>query len=336
MQPASTLLESILRDAPHCAVRESLRVPTSVAVGGVQTSSACLPAVSIVICTRNRSSSLARTLDAIGSLDLPDLSAPAELIVVDNGSTDETQQVVDAFRARAPLPVAYVYEGSPGLAAARNAGILHAEHEVILFTDDDCLPARDWLLTTLRLFSSDLLQVVGGRVELYNPDHLGLSVKTSLVEDRLRSVGGLLGFVHGANLAFGRPVIDRIGWFDVRFGAGTYLKSAEDTEFVYRAFRAGLPVLYKPDLIVWHDHGRSGKRDWLRLTRGYGRGIGGMTMKHVMEGHTDLVRMVYWDMRAACREWRAAPKNWRLLRSKLSILGGALRFALSSSWRRRS
>lgn len=293
-----------------------------------------MPAVSIVICTRNRSASLARTLDAIASLKLPGESDRAELVVVDNGSTDRTKPTVAAFRVRASLPVTYVYEGRPGLAAARNAGIQHAAYEVILFTDDDCLPARDWLLTTLRLFSSDLLQVVGGRVELYNPDHLGLSVKTSLVEDRLRGVGGLLGFVHGANLAFGRPVIDRIGWFDVRFGAGTHLKSAEDTEFVYRAFRAGLPVVYKPELVVWHDHGRSSMRDWMRLTRGYCRGIGGMAMKHALAGRTDLLRMVYWDVRAACRDWRAAPGNWRLPLSKLSTLTGALRFALSSSWRR--
>jgi len=294
---------------------------------------ATVPSVSIIICTRNRAASLARTLDTIGSLDVAGLSA-IELIVVDNGSTDETQAVVAAFRGRVPLPVTYVEEARPGLATARNAGIRRATHQVILFTDDDCLPAGDWLLTAARLFSTDLLRVVGGRVELHNPDHLDLSIKTSLVEERLQGVGGLLGFVHGANLAFGRPVIERIGWFDVRFGAGTRLKSAEDTEFVYRAFHAGLTVLYEPDLVVRHDHGRSGLRDWMRLTRGYCHGIGGMTMKHVMAGRTDLLRMVYWDVGAACRAWRAAPGNWRVPLSKLSILTGALDFVLSSSWRR--
>ena len=298
--------------------------------------SATLPAVSIVICTRNRAASLGRTLETIASLDLPGVSAEAELVIVDNGSTDETQAEIAAFRDHAPLPVIHVLEGRPGLAAARNAGIRRASHPVILFTDDDCLPAADWLLTAARLFSSNLLQVIGGRVELYNPDHLELSIKTSLVEDRLRGVGGLLGFVHGANLAFGRPVIDRIGWFDVRFGAGTRLQSAEDTEFVYRAFRAGLPVLYEPDLVVRHDHGRSGRRDWMRLTRGYCRGIGGMAMKHLMAGRTDLLRMVYWDFLSGYRSWRAAPGNWRLPLSKLSLVSGAVRFALSSSWRRPS
>jgi glycosyltransferase involved in cell wall biosynthesis len=291
-----------------------------------------LPAVSIVICTRDRSASLARTLETVAGLDLTGLSA--ELIVVDNGSTDETQDVIASFRDRAPIPVTYVHEGRPGLAAARNAGIRRAAHPVILFTDDDCLPARDWVLTASRLFSTSLLQVIGGRVELYNPDHLGLTIKTSLMEDRLRGVGGLLGFLHGANLAFGRPVIDRIGWFDVRFGAGTRLKSAEDTEFVYRAFRDGLPVRYDPDLVVRHDHGRSGLRDWVRMTRGYSKGVGGMAMKHVMAGRTDVLRMVYWDVRSGWRSWRAAPANWRLPVSKLSILAGALRFALASSWRR--
>ncbi len=295
-----------------------------------------LPAVSIVICTRNRAGSLARTLEAVGSQDVDGMSAGVELVVVDNGSTDETRSVIAAFRDRAPFPTTYVHEQRPGLAAARNAGIRQAAHPVILFTDDDCLPARDWLLTAARLFSSSLLQVIGGRTELYNPDHLELSVKTSLAKERLRGVGGLLGFLHGANLAFGRPVIDRIGWFDVRFGAGTGLKSAEDTEFVYRAFRGGLPVLYEPDLVVHHDHGRSGLQDWMHMTRGYCRGVGGMTMKHVMAGRTDLLRMVYWDVHSGLRSWRAAPGNWRLPLSKLSILAGALRFALTSSWRRSS
>ena len=295
-----------------------------------------LPGVSVVICTHNRSASLRRTLDLIGSLDLTGLSAGAEVIVVDNASTDETSGVIAAFRDRASFPVTYVYEGRPGLGAARNAGIRQAVHPVILFTDDDCLPERDWVRTAARLFSSDLLQVIGGRVEQYNPDHLWLAAKTSPIEERLHGVGGLLGFLHGANLAIGRPVIDRIGWFDARFGAGTRLKSAEDCEFVYRALHGGVPVLYKPDLVVSHDHGRSGLRDLLRVSRGYSKGVGARAMKHGMAGQTDVLRMVYWDVHSCLRNWRADRLDWRLPASKLSLVSGALQYAVSWSWRRSS
>lgn len=292
-----------------------------------------LPSVSILICTRNRAASLSRTLDAMLRLDIAGLAA-VELVVVDNGSTDDTRAVVLEAQNRAPFQVMYVLETRAGLGGARNTAINRSTHPVILATDDDCMPATDWLLTAARLFSSDLMKLVGGRVELSNPEHLPLSIKTSLARERLTSSMNMFGFLHGANMAFGRPVVERIGGFDARFGAGTPLQAAEDCEFVYRAVLTGIPVTYEPDLVVSHDHGRSGDREWYRQNRAYSVGAGAMAMKHLLHGRSDVLRMTYWDVRATIRAWRNDSDQRRMLQAKFGLLVGAARFLLQSSWRR--
>src|SRR5258708_30015558 len=99
--------------------------------------------VSIIVCTRNRAESLGNTLQSFAALDVPHGWA-VELLVVDNGSTDDTARTV----ANASIPrirVLYVYEGRPGQCNARNAGIAASSGNVILFTDDDARPLSNWL-----------------------------------------------------------------------------------------------------------------------------------------------------------------------------------------------
>src|SRR4029453_9793931 len=88
-----------------------------------------------------RAASLARTLDSLAEAEPP--RASWEVVVVDNGSEDDTQQVI--ARSRPGLPLRGVLEPRPGVSHARNRGVAAAAGEYLIWTDDDVTVCRDWL-----------------------------------------------------------------------------------------------------------------------------------------------------------------------------------------------
>ena len=280
---------------------------------------------SILVCTRDRCSRLSKMLASLASMD--PVTDTFEVVVVDNGSSDETRRVVDEFAQAVSFPVRYAFESRPGLSFARNHALKLSQGRVLLFTDDDCIVGRDWLKAALALHREDGHRMVGGRVELFNPDEPTDVVRTSLVEEKLTSTARLFGFLHGANMVVARSVVEAVGLFDVRLGAGTRLRSAEDTDFVYRVYSKGIPVVYRPQLVVFHDHGRTDRRLALRQSRGYSVGTGALMLKHVVSGRGDLVRPVYWQIAGlgAARRRQGTLQAVRLL---LSYLTGMSRYAM--------
>lgn len=105
--------------------------------------------ITVIICTRNRARQLRNVLDSFVALRAPE-GATWELIVVDNGSTDETPAVIDAFADR--LPLRRVGQAVAGLSNARNAGVAAAQGEYICWTDDDVEIDPDWLAAYARAF----------------------------------------------------------------------------------------------------------------------------------------------------------------------------------------
>ena len=254
---------------------------------------------SIIICTRNRAAALRQTLAALSAMCVPK-TRRHEVIVIDNASSDDTRSVVEA--ATVAMPVRYCYEGQPGAAYARNTGLAQAMGRLIFVTDDDCVVSPDWLETGVRLLTDNPRQVIGGRVELHDPRDLPITIRTETEPMQLASITSVVGFIHGCNMTFGRCVLDEIGLFDPLLGPGTRCRAAEDTDLVYRAFQAGIPVRYDPDLRVAHDHGRRNKTDEESLMRGYMVGRGAMACKHLLGGHPELLRSLYWDLRSNLRD----------------------------------
>lgn len=293
----------------------------------IKPSVANAPSVSVIICTCDRAASLLATLRSLANLELDDIGT-FELVVVDNGSKDDSASAIAGFAQQAPFNVRYVRERTRGLGVARNAGLSAAMGEVLLWTDDDCIVPGNWVNLAAQLFSRDLMQVVGGRVELFNPAHLPITIKTSRTRERMKWRGDILGFMHGCNMAFGRPVIDRIGHFDQRFGAGSRLRSAEDSDFIYRACQAGVPICYEPDLLVYHNHGRIGALEHRRLSRGYGVGLGAAAIKHWRRGDPDLMKAWYWKMRPTIRRWRTGQIDRSWLAAQAGWFSGVLFFLI--------
>lgn len=262
--------------------------------------------ISLLVCTRNRAFRLGRTLDALARMTR---DVQWELIIVDNGSTDATPALLEAFRQTGRINMRIEHEPRPGLCRARNRGCAVAQGEIIAFTDDDCFPAPDFITQLAACFDEADLGFVGGRVLLHDQSDLPLTLKLS--EERIayppRSVVWP-GAIHGANMAFRRNVLARTGGFDEALGAGTRLKSGGDSEALARVSAAGHAGAYDPRPIVYHDHGRKTHAAEQALHAGYDLGRGGFLAKCLLD---PSMRPIYthpawWHMRDLLRERRFA------------------------------
>ncbi len=255
------------------------------------------PPISVILCTRNRATSLARALDTLNTLRYP---GDWELVIVDNASSDATPGVIEAFEARAPCPVRHVQAPVPGLSRARNIGLAHASKPLVAFVDDDCYPAVDYLEATARAFTDPTIGFAGGRVLLHDPNEQRITVQESTQGERIAPLTFLRsGRIHGANMAFRRDAVIALRGFDERLGAGTLFRAAEDSDMMRRLSAAGWHGLYAPDMVVRHHHGRTTRAEVAALLAGYDRGIGAGMIKCLLDARlrATYARGWYWKMR---------------------------------------
>lgn len=239
------------------------------------------PTATIAICTRNRTDDLKRCLDALDTL--PDDGQ--EILVIDNcPSTDSTQQLVATYPA-----VRYVLEPVPGLDNARNRALLEAKHEIIAFIDDDAVPDNNWLRAILINFNNPNVMCVTGLTmpveleteaqeafEQYSPFCKGFQRK---VFTRPTISTGRIGA--GANMAFRKIMVEKIGLFDKDLDAGTPTQSGGDHEMFARILLAGYHIIYDPAALNWHRHRRT-REELVKAIYGYGVGVYSLYTRHLL------------------------------------------------------
>src|ERR1700745_59447 len=129
--------------------------------------------LSLVICTRNRASQLAESLRSWTRLHY---LVPWELVIVDNGSKDETQDVIKNYRDS--LLLKNVIEPQAGASRARNRGWQMSQGDIVAFTDADCYPADDFLYSVIRCFEEKpRLGFIGGRILLHDPQDYPITIQ---------------------------------------------------------------------------------------------------------------------------------------------------------------
>ncbi len=210
---------------------------------------------SVIIPTRNRAKSLETCLRALAGQTLH--PQEYEVIVVNDGSTDETSAVVARMQSSCLPQVVEVYQEHGGCAAARNTGILKAKGDILFFTDDDCIPPPEWMETLLRGFTTHPEAVGVGGWYAFSPSQLARNpfARVCDMEQRL-GLGAYESYSiysntytnpcgNTANLAYRRSLFDRVGMFD----AYTKKTAMIDQEFKLRVFALGLPLLYVPMVI---------------------------------------------------------------------------------------
>lgn len=270
-----TVAAQATRDDGRCQARETLE-------GRVD--------LSLLISTRNRATQLRRCLDRVAEIKT---SARWELVVIDNGSTDNTAEVVSDFAKSAPFAVQQVYEPKPGLARGHNAGVAVARGRIIALTDDDCYPASDYVDQALAVFEDPKIGFAGGRITLYDPEDYPFTInELTIPRDFPPRLYMPAGDLQGANLLFRRQVLDDIGGFDDNLGSGG-LFNCEDVDACARASFEGWWGRYAPGPTVAHHHGRKAK-DIQALKRAYAIGRGAYIAKFMLNRDSSMVYFRVW------------------------------------------
>lgn len=240
--------------------------------------------VSVVLCTGGtRPTHLRRCLESLARLN----DASFEVIVVDNGRKSSIT-AGDVEVAGAKL----VREPKRGLDRARNRGIAQSSGEIVAFVDDDCVVDPGWIKGLRDSFKDPLVQFVTGRVrpsfldcesQLWFEEHFSFDrgpfpqrftrFDASALSPLLT---GALGT--GANMAFRRGLLERIGGFDPALDMGTLVGGGGDLDMFARALDGGEVCEYSPDAIVFHHHRETlSKLRW--QTWGYGVSQGALCAK---------------------------------------------------------
>ena len=255
------------------------------------------PRVSVIVCTRNRSQRIGPCLGRVTQSGRR-AQVAWELIVVDNGSTDNTRDVLNAWALRTGLDVTITVEPKPGLSAARNRGIQVAGGELLVFVDDDCFVEPDWLAAILAAHETlPRPDMVGGRVDLWDDADARISIRSFDDPADIRDFDALCERLIGCNFSVRAEALHKIGRFDEHLGAGTPAGSAEDFDVFYRLLKAGCRLRYEPSVRVSHAHGRRAPRQVAALRRQYARGRGALYAKHGLMGDRALLRHFYWELR---------------------------------------
>lgn len=267
---------------------------------------------SIVVATRNRRGLLERVAEALLGQSLS--RADYELILVDDGSTDGTEQLGQELARR--HGVRYVRQDNRGAAAARNAGIDAASADVVAFTDDDCLVPADWLARLADGYRRhpEVAGVGGGIVPA--PDALASRAVARHEHLVTREVYGaaddevLGGFDCPAggtnNMSYRREVLAAVGGFDEGFPPRVW---GEDADLKRRITDRGATLLYVPVVVV---HLRDySLRGFVRQSVERGRGEAHFRLKH--EGRrgwaSQLGRLARGSAALATAAFRSDPRR---------------------------
>ena len=253
-----------------------------------------------------------------------------ELIVVDNGSTDETSSYLEGIcrEKRSRTQVVTTREGKRGAARARNTGWGISRGDVVAFTDDDCYAPENYADSVVEVFDSRPdIGFAGGRVLLYDPTDYPITIEDSELTVCFKPFTYIApGEIHGANMAFRRSALERIGGFDVRLGPGTAFPAGEDIDAAAAMLWLGIPGAYDPRMMVYHHHGRKTEKVVKALKHAYDVGRGAYFAKYIMRRDTRAEFIRAWA-RSARTDWNAAWEYWRLPGAPVREVLAAMRFA---------
>ncbi len=207
--------------------------------------------VSIIICTLNHAEYLRATLQSITRVDIP-AGIEVEVIVVDNGSQDQTSEVVRSF-AVSPVNIQYFSEPRRGQSYARNTGMAEARGEIFLWTDDDVTLPVSWISDMVTPLLSGEYQGTGGRVKMHPSLERPWMTRSHYIRlSDTRCWADDFAVMIGANMAFTRDVLKKIPAFDVELGPGQ-AGFRDDTLFYSQMLVAGFKIAAIPHSIVEHN-----------------------------------------------------------------------------------
>ncbi|MBU4352886.1 MAG: glycosyltransferase [Nanoarchaeota archaeon] len=215
--------------------------------------------ISIIIPAYNAAQTLPACLAALQRQTQP----PDEIIVVDDGSQDQTAQVARAYGAQ------LLEQPHQGPAAARNLGIRQARGDIAFFTDADCEPVPTWVAEMMRPFADPRVVGVKGSYRTHQQERVARLAQCEFEEryDRLERLA-TIDFIDTYAAAFRLAVLREMGGFDPAFPQA----NNEDVDLSYRLARAGCRLMFNRQAVVYHRHPNTWRAYLCRkIKRGYWR-----------------------------------------------------------------
>ena len=239
------------------------------------------PFFSIIIPTYNRQSQLTTCLQHITRLDYP--RKCFEVIVVNDGGDKTLEAIVDQFSNQSNLKL--VTQSHSGPAAARNTGATKAKGELLAFTDDDCMPAPDWLQVLASNFTRKPDCIIGGRTINLLTDNI-YSTMSQLILDvvyrHYNSNPNQSRFFATNNMALPSDLFFAMSGFNPHF------TTSEDREFCDRYLYHGFQLIYASEAIVYHAHSLK-FRTFCQQHFNYGRGAFRFHLTRISRGSGSLL-----------------------------------------------
>lgn len=223
------------------------------------------PAFSVIIPTHDRPRQLRQCLTALANLNYP--AERYEVIVVDDGSPQRLDSVIEPFRGR--MRVHLLRQANRGPGAARNTGATTAAHDYLAFTDDDCQPDEEWLNALAARLRQRPDRMVGGKTVnrlTANPYAMASQLIVDVVYDYYNRDTGRAQFLASNNMAVPANLFRRLDGFDPDFDI-----ASEDRDLCDRWRHAGYEISYSPGAVVSHAHELT-FRGFCKQHFSYGRG----------------------------------------------------------------
>jgi glycosyltransferase involved in cell wall biosynthesis len=279
------------------------------------------PAVSLVIPGKNCSRTIRPCLEAVVPLRGGPEPLLAEIIFVDDGSTDDSAKIVAEF----PVQLLKGPGGGPG--AARNIGWRAARCPLVWFIDSDCVAEPDALPLLLGALSGDGVAGVGGSYSNRCPESLLACLIHEEIAERHRRMGREVDFLGGFNVVYRRAALEAVGGFDEKDFNGPGSPGAEDAELTYRLHKAGYALRFEPLSRVGHYHPTRLMR-YLRAQRHHGYWRVNLHLRHPGQAAGDAYSNLVDNAQPPLAMMSVAglplvfsPSWWWLEAASLSLLG---------------
>jgi len=233
------------------------------------------PAVTVAVCVRNGEETIGDCLSSLYRLDYP--REKLSFLVVDNGSTDATPDIVSEF------PVEMVREPVEGRGNARNRAWRSCRTPFIAFTDADCTVSNQWLKQLMPAFQNPLTAIAGGDIVTPGDDILARFYERRKIVSNREFAGDYPyspPFLATANAVFKTDAIRDVGGFQ------THYRVAEDADICWRIQAAGGALIRVPGGVVYHHHRTS---------------VTGMFCQAVDYGHDGI--HVFLELKPETRSW---------------------------------
>jgi GT2 family glycosyltransferase len=256
--------------------------------------------VTVVVLTYNRKQSLRRTLDALLACDVEGLRV--DLRVIDDGSTDGADGMIEALRReyRGPMELHYHRQPNAGHSAAVNLGIRVTETDLLLMLDDDMVPQPGWVRAMAEAPWDETIGAVGGSI--VSPEE-GTWVARFCRHKRYNEFppnDKPISFVNSGNAAYQRRALEEVGGFETLLCLG-----GEDIEASWRMVLAGYRLVHQPQAVTLHYH-RETVRALLRTFQ--------------MRGYAQSLRNILWGFAPRPTFGVVLRKGWRWARTCLGIV----------------